>query len=412
MLARFVHCADLHLDSPLNSLALRNAEAAERVGAATRRAFERIVDLCLDEGVDGLLIAGDLVDGDWRSMKTAGFLSSQLHRLSAAGCPVFIIKGNHDASSKILKTLSLPAGVHVFDRSLRSVPVLEGAVVVHGVSFAKPSAPDSLLPLYPAPAPDAVNIGLMHTSLDGAPGHDVYAPCALRDLLAHGFDYWGLGHIHQRTVHAERPALVVMPGTPQGRHVNEAGAKSVTLLSIADDRGLHQAERAVAPVEFARVAVDLSGLEERGALRGRVEAALGQALDSAKAETLIARLTLTGATACARGLMAHRAVISAEIEEIAAELGDVLLDGVSLEASEPERTRGPGDALAELAVLLETEVTDEPGMREKARAAILELRKTLPREAKAALDDDRLDALVSGYLRDGARELLARIADA
>jgi len=412
MAVRFVHTADVHLDSPLASLALRNPDVADRVGAATRRAFGRIVDLCLEDAVDGLLIAGDLIDGDWRSMKTAGFLSGQLHRLSQAQIPVFIIKGNHDAGSKIIKTLSLPDGVHVFDRSLRSVPILDGGVVVHGVSFAKPHASESLLPLYAPPVPEAVNIGLMHTSVDGAPGHDVYAPCSLRDLLEHGYDYWGLGHIHQRTVHAERPAVVVMPGTPQGRHINEAGAKSVTLVTIRDDGTIGIAERYVAAVAFARVAVDVTDLESRGELRGRVEPALGQAVADACAETLIARVELTGATTCAADLLAHREVIAAEIEETAADIGSALLDGVTVTATLPAQERGPGGALAELTALLETEVLQEEGMRQLARDAITDLRRSLHRDAKPWLGDDRLEQLATDYLRDGARALLARIASA
>ncbi|MGC2781189.1 MAG: metallophosphoesterase, partial [Bradyrhizobium sp.] len=61
---RFVHAADVHLDSPLRSLALRNPDLADLIGNATRRAFVRIVDLCLEERVDALVLAGDLYDGD------------------------------------------------------------------------------------------------------------------------------------------------------------------------------------------------------------------------------------------------------------------------------------------------------------------------------------------------------------
>ncbi len=82
---RFVHAADIHLDSPLRSLVLRDPELAELIGNATRRAFVSIIDLCLTEQVDALLLAGDLYDGDQTSMKTARFLAQQLRRLHAAG---------------------------------------------------------------------------------------------------------------------------------------------------------------------------------------------------------------------------------------------------------------------------------------------------------------------------------------
>lgn len=111
---RFVHSADVHLDSPLRSLALRDPRLAEFVGNASRQVFARIVDLCLDEQVNALLLAGDLYDGEQTSMKTARFLAEQLRRLDAAGIKVFIIRGNHDALSKITKELVFPENVHLF----------------------------------------------------------------------------------------------------------------------------------------------------------------------------------------------------------------------------------------------------------------------------------------------------------
>ena len=108
MAYRFVHAADIHLDSPLRSLALRDPGLADVIGNATRRAFIRIVDLCLDEQVDALLLAGDLYDGHQTSMKTARFLAEQIRRLHEASIRAFIIRGNHDALSKITKELTFP----------------------------------------------------------------------------------------------------------------------------------------------------------------------------------------------------------------------------------------------------------------------------------------------------------------
>lgn len=113
MAFRFVHTADIHLDSPLRSLALRNPELAELVGDASRQAFTAIVDLCLGERVHALVVAGDLYDGDQTSMKTARFLASQMTRLHQAGVRVYMIRGNHDAMSRITKQLVLPDTVTI-----------------------------------------------------------------------------------------------------------------------------------------------------------------------------------------------------------------------------------------------------------------------------------------------------------
>ena len=143
---------------------------------------------------------GAVMGMDWHS---SGILAEQLRRLDSAGIKVFIIRGNHDALSKITKELVLPENVHLFGGRADAVDILrdrgERPIAIHGLSFAKPQASESLLAKYRPPVAGAINIGLMHTSLDGSPPHDVYAPCSTADLLASGFRYWALGHIHKRS---------------------------------------------------------------------------------------------------------------------------------------------------------------------------------------------------------------------
>ena len=143
---RFVHTADLHLDAPLRSLALKDQDLAALVGNAIRQTLVRIIDLCLEESVDALLISGDLYDGNIRSMKTAAFLVNEMERLNLGGVSVFIIRGNHDAESVLTRELEFPPNVHVFTGHSATRELLEHGVAIHGVSFAKPQAPKSLLP--------------------------------------------------------------------------------------------------------------------------------------------------------------------------------------------------------------------------------------------------------------------------
>ena len=154
MAFRFVHTADIHLDSPLRTLALREPALAEMIGGATRKAFAAVIELSLAEQVDALLIAGDLYDGEQTSMKTARFLADQLRRLHEAGIQTFIIRGNHDAESRITRELTLPESVKVFGGRAESVTLTRGGldVVVHGVSFAQKHAPESSAAEVPRPA--------------------------------------------------------------------------------------------------------------------------------------------------------------------------------------------------------------------------------------------------------------------
>src|SRR5271157_5418906 len=143
MAFRFVHTADVHLDSPLSTLALRDPMLADLIGGATRKAFVAVIDLCLSEQVDALLLSGDLYDGEQTSMKTARFLADQIRKLHEAKIKVFIIRGNHDALSRITKELTFPEdSVTVFGGRAAAIPVERerGAlpVVIHGISFAHP----------------------------------------------------------------------------------------------------------------------------------------------------------------------------------------------------------------------------------------------------------------------------------
>ncbi len=417
MAFRFVHTADLHLDSPLRSLALRNPDLAELIGDATRRALVAIVDLCLDEQVDALVIAGDLYDGDQTSMKTARFLASQMERLHGAGIAVFKVRGNHDALSRITQELILPPSVKVFGGRAEAVALRAGAleVVVHGLSFAKPHAPESLLPKFKRPSPDAVNIGIMHTSLAGAPGHDTYAPSSIADLQGWGFDYWALGHIHARSQHAGAGTLV-MPGIPQGRDINEAGPKTVSLVTVHDDRSLTVEERPTSIAQFERIAVDLSGAQSWREGIETIDRALGEARDRTASDHLVARLTVTGETALAFRLRRDRDLLLTELEQRAATLGRTWIDKIELAttAPAPATATASADPVVELGELMRTDSLRRHDIRESVRALVELVRDDLPPDARrfAGEDEAEFEAFLDRLLSDGREDILARLTPA
>ncbi|WP_448032029.1 metallophosphoesterase family protein [Bradyrhizobium liaoningense] len=416
---RFVHAADIHLDSPLRSLALRNPELAELIGNASRQVFVRIVDLCLDERVDALLLAGDLYDGDQTSMKTARFLTEQLGRLHAANIRVFIIRGNHDALSKITKELVLPDSVTVFGQRADAVELSRdrGAqpIWVHGISFAKPQVPESLLGKYKPPVAGAINIGLMHTSLDGAAGHDVYAPCSTAHLAGSGFRYWALGHIHKRSA-TEGACAIVMPGIPQGRDVGESGPKSVTLVSVLADGSLSLDERVVSMAQFERVAVDASGLADWRQLAARIESALGEASDRSASDHLVARLSVYGATPLAWTIRRDADLLHTEAESRAAAIGTVWIEKLEANCRRPALV-DPADSSDPVEVLRRTmsdEIVGSEAFRAQAQIIVDSLLDQLPAECRRVLAPDETGlALLIGQLSDeGSEEVLARLTAA
>jgi exonuclease SbcD len=411
---RMVHIADLHLDSPLRSMALRDPALAELIGASARRALSATVDLCLSRNADALLIAGDLYDGGQTSMKTAGFLAAELHRVAEAGVRVFIIRGNHDAASRITRELTMPDGVHVFKAKPGTV-TLPGAadgrdVAIHGISFKDPHAPESLLPRYPAPIAGAINIGMMHTSLGGAEGHDLYAPVSLGDLIAHGYDYWALGHIHKRQVHSARPA-VVMPGIPQGRDMGEVGAGAATLAEIDADGTVRLTAHRVAEVEMIRLDADMSGAEDWDAAGAAMEAALRAARDGSDTPHLVTRLRLTGAGAMTWALRRDPDRAAEEARGRAARLDGTWLEKLEIDCTAPVSAGGGGpiDAFADL---ISGDIAHAADFRADAREMARDLLTRLPKDlrdrmlgADQAAEDAALDALIS----DGALSIVARL---
>ncbi|UGA43048.1 DNA repair exonuclease [Bradyrhizobium quebecense] len=412
---RFVHAADIHLDSPLLSLALRNPDLADLIGNATRRAFVRIIDLCLEERVDALMLAGDLYDGDQTSMKTARFLAEQIRRLHQAGIQVFVIRGNHDALSRITKELIFPGSVKVFGGRAEAVAVGRDAgdfsVAIHGLSFAQPHAPESLIAKYKPVVAGAVNIGIMHTSLAGAPGHDPYAPCSIADLHATGFQYWALGHVHKRSI-VQGACAIVMPGMPQGRDINEAGAKSVTLVTIRDDRSIHIEERATSIAQFERVSVDAAGLDDWRDLITAVTRALEQARESVVSEHLVARLRVTGATPLSWRIRRDLDLLKAEADDRGTRIGACWIEKleVATRASD-EIVDSSADPLVELRRLIEEEVLQSETFQTDLLTVAEELRAQLPQECRDSLgaDETAFKAGLGLLAREGAEDILAKL---
>lgn len=409
MAFKFVHTADIHLDSPLKSLALREEGLAELVGNATRAALTRIVDLCLNEAVHALLIAGDLYDGAQTSMKTARFLAQELERLDAAGIPVFVIRGNHDALSKITRELVLPGSVKIFRGRAEVVETRWNGhdVALHGISFSKPHAPTSLLDHFKAPVPGAFNIGLLHTSLGGAPGHDPYAPCSLAELQQTRFDYWALGHIHQRAVHPG-PTTVVMPGIPQGRDIGEAGAKSVTLVHVDDAGAVTLEERSVATARFERLLLACSNCADWSELVETVKQALVTARRDFDAEQLIVRPVLTGVSPLAWRAHRDADLLHAEAQQVAEGIGSLSIDKVEIALNQGTASQ-PAGALGDLAAMIDDSPLDATDPR--ARAELDLLQKHLPRDLRGLWGDTPEDiaAALRDEMRRGALEVLTHL---
>ncbi|MFT5394146.1 MAG: exonuclease SbcD, partial [Gammaproteobacteria bacterium] len=232
---RFIHTADVHLDSPLVGLSAYGDEAADVVRQASRVALVALVDLALDREVDFMVVAGDLFDGSWPDAGTGHFFTQQMVRLQRQDIPAYVLRGNHDAQSKFTKSLNWPDNVHTFKSNKPHTFAVKGLdVALHGQSFATPAVTDNIAIDYPAAVPGHYNIGVLHTALEGNAQHAPYAPCTLGQLQAFGYDYWALGHVHEYSCLSTAPH-VVYPGNLQGRNIRETGPKGAVLVDVAEN---------------------------------------------------------------------------------------------------------------------------------------------------------------------------------
>lgn len=395
----------------------------ERLRGATRRALERLVDLALAEAVDFVLLAGDLYDRDWPDFHTGLFVRGQMVRLDHAGIRVFIVQGNHDAHGVITRQVSWPDNVKLFSsRSAETVHWPERGVAIHGRSFPDRAVPEDLVPGYPPAVPGCFNIGLLHTSLTGMQGHDTYAPTSVAVLHGKGYDYWALGHVHQRLVVSEQPR-VVFCGNLQGRHARETGPKGCELVHV---QGAQIDSRCVAldVVRWHQVRVDVTALTALDEVPAHVAAQLQAATQGASSDVLHAvRVVLAGETPL-HGLEAGQpGTLAAAVQAAAQDVrgAEVWIERVRLELRSPidraQLAQG-SDALAELVRGVDVLAQDPAALAELCHAALAEVLQKMPVEVVsdarhgAALDDvPRLDQAgdLLALLRDAEATLLARL---
>jgi exonuclease SbcD len=294
---KFIHAADPHLDSPLRGLEAHEGAPIELLRGATRRAFENLVQLTIDEAVNFLVIAGDVYDGDWKDYSTGLFFRGQMARLQSKGIPVYLIAGNHDAASVISRKLSLPDNVHLFSTSAAESMEVSGLpVVIHGRGFPHRAVPENLAKEYPAAAPNKFNLGLLHTSLTGLPGHDTYAPCSVQDLREKSYDYWALGHIHKPEIISQDP-WIVFAGNCQGRHARETGPRGCQLVTVDDSLGVDSVGwQTLDVVRWRALEVDIGGLDREQEALQRIRESISGAVDEAEGRLVAVRIVLTGAT--------------------------------------------------------------------------------------------------------------------
>lgn len=318
---KFLHAADIHLDSALHGLERYEGAPVDEVRSATRRAFDNLIGLAIDEAVNFVLLAGDLYDGDWKDYNTGLYFVEHMGRLKDADIKVFIISGNHDAASQITKHLRLPDNVKMFSTQYPEQVILDDLnVAINGQGFANRAVLDDLSQTYQNGDPQLFNIGLLHTCLDGKPGHAPYAPCTLDGLRSKDYQYWALGHVHKREIIAQDP-WIVFPGNSQGRHIRETGNKGCALVSVDNAEILSVEHQDLDVLRWRDCTVDIGGCSTVDDVYQKVSAGFQSALDSGQGRPVAARLNMVGSSSAHAKLHAEREYWNQEFRALGTGLG-------------------------------------------------------------------------------------------
>jgi len=406
---KFIHTADIHLDSPMRGLEAYDGAPVQELRGATRRALENLVDFALDEEVAFILIAGDIYDGEWKDVNTGLFFARQMARLGEAGIKVILIAGNHDADSVIARRLHLPdCCVELPTDAPDTCHLKEHKVAIHGQGFKTKAVEEDLSIHYPDPTPGVLNIGLLHTSADGRPGHASYAPCTVAGLVAKGYDYWALGHIHQREILNEQP-WIVFPGNLQGRHIREPGKKGATLVTVEDLEITSVEHHDLDVARWLVCEVDASGAQDETAVLGAVSARLELELGNAHERLIVARIVIIGSSAAHGALTKDEEAFAADVRALAFEVGAdrLWVEKVKVRTRSPidlDEARQREDAIGEL--LRSMEALDDERLQELS-GQFADLRAKLPSELRAGEEPfDPTDTETLGGLVGDVEQLL------
>ncbi|MDO9406777.1 DNA repair exonuclease [Patulibacter sp.] len=299
---RFLHAADLHLDTPFAGLGRVAPHVRRALQDASLQAWDDLVGLAVDEDVAFVVLAGDLYDGAERGLRAQLRVRDGLRRLSDAGIETFVVHGNHDPLEDGWQAIAAggwPDGVTVCPAGAVTTRVVvrdgQRLATLHGVSYARASETANLARRYPSATGGGLHVGVLHATVGTQPDHSTYAPCSLDDLRRPGYAYWALGHIHRHAVLSTEPH-VVYAGSLQGRSPKpaEQGAKGAVVVTVEDDRVAGLRHVPLDRFRFAALDVDVSAAPDVASIVDL----LRRAGDAAAAENggrgLVLRVTLTG----------------------------------------------------------------------------------------------------------------------
>ena len=240
---KLLHASDFHLDSPLTGMP---AEKSAQRRRELRKVPARLARLAKDEGVDLVLLPGDLFDGERVYPETIRALAGALEDMAV---PVFIAPGNHDCfyERSPYAVSSWPDQVYIFTSpEMQAVELPELNCVVHGCAFTARHREDDPIAGFTAPDDGKLHLLCVHGEV-GLTGN--YAPIDPKSLERSGAAYAALGHVHAANSGKAGKTLWAYPGCPEGRGFDELGPKGALIVSFGENARLKIASPDGPPME-------------------------------------------------------------------------------------------------------------------------------------------------------------------
>lgn len=415
---KFIHAADIHLDSPLANLKRIDEATALRLQQATRNSLEKVIEHAYEHDVAAIVIAGDLFDGPVKDASAGLWVESLFKEVVRSGKEIFLIRGNHDSLSNACRVSDWPEGVRQFGSDKSETFVSESAgLAFHGQSFGARAEVNDLAANYPAAKMGMFNVGLLHTSLSSPGTHDTYAPTSLQTLENAGYDYWALGHIHVRSEKSlSDKCFIGYSGNTQGRHIREPGPKGCNLVTLKDGKIEDVKFLATDSIRWEEVLLDITELEHLRDIEDLLAGRATELIDRAEGRPMAVRIRLVGSTTLHGELTRAAAVdhLSDTLGRRLREIGDIWIETIKV-ASEPFLQQSVTDVLQPIKYL--SRVADHCRSDKHSREELQEVLEELLKKARRDLmeyglpiaNSEAIDEEIQSYISRAEDMLVARL---
>lgn len=239
---KIIHCADIHLGSKMRTRLPK--EKADERKAEVRETFNRLIEYANANGINVIILAGDVFDSDRPLKKDKEFFYSAVKRNPQID--FLYLRGNHDGEESYVES---PENLKTFCGEWKGYTY--GGVVISGLEIC----PENCSSLYSTLSleSDKINIVTLHGDAGSGMGK-----INLTKLRNKNIDYLALGHIHEyRSGKLDERGVWCYSGCLEGRGFDEAGEKGFVVLDVSDK--VTQKFIPFAKREITQADVDLTG---------------------------------------------------------------------------------------------------------------------------------------------------------